>query len=135
MGLFSVLTHHLIGKSCVPITTPADLFHLLKQQSKSRVTFWKSVVSTATEFLRAQENDEKLSNLIIGSESREAHMRESSQSSQAYTLERPLPNSKVKAEFARISARIVRDFFEKLKSTRGLDRGEVIHQISSFLRC
>jgi hypothetical protein len=131
MGLFSVLTRHLIGESCVPIKTPADLFHLLQPQSNSRTGFWKSVVSTATEFFLAQKNEEKVFNLIKDSECEEAHFR-SSQSSQNYRGERSPTNSKVKEEFAGIATEVVLEFFEKLKSARGLDRGEVLHQIPIF---
>jgi hypothetical protein len=125
MGLFRVLTQHLVGKSLPKIEGPQGLSDLLKPQNNSRSTFWESVITSATEFLLDPSNDSEVSNCIMRSEAEEMHLR-SSHWSQDHRHARPRCNSDIKTILAEIAQQVVFDFFQTMRNCQGFDRGEVL---------
>jgi hypothetical protein len=124
MGLFRVLTQHLLGKSLPKIEGPQGLSDLLKPQNNSRSTFWESVITSATKFLLDPSNDSKVSNCIMLSEAKETHLRSSHWSQDCDA--RPRPNSDIQIILARIAQQVVFDFFETMRNCQSFDNGEVL---------
>lgn len=128
-GLFEVMRRLLTDSS---IKSSQDFTHMMMPHSPERARFWASVISCATNFLNAPKNASIVSHLITIAEDDQKQHNKSSQSNNG-AKRIYLRNSQVKDRLSLMVAEEVWQFFNTLKNSEGLCRGEVISANANVL--
>src|SRR2546423_371631 len=120
LGVFEILKRTLLSNPGVK--TPQDFSRLMQPHSIERAEFWGSVVSYAIEFMDLPTNASVVSDLMAAAERNREELNKPSQSNIRFSV----LNSKLRIMLASLVAKDIWEFFDTIKQSEGLYRGEVI---------